>query len=110
MRCILVANMRKPRYRWWGYVKSAMAACANPRHPKHKVMSESVCAAWARVDAGLDEPRRQLADMVLVKRTHTIVGAALQLHISEPTARRWHREVIIDMAREMKIDTQEPFI
>lgn len=106
----MVADMSKPRYIWWGYVKSAIAACANPRHPKHKAMSESTCDAWARVEAALDEPCRQLADMVLVKRTHTIVGAALQLHISEPTARRWHREVIISMAREMKIDTQEPFI
>lgn len=102
--------MSKPRYIWWGYVKAAIHACGNPRHPKHKAMSESTCDAWARVEAALDEPRRKFADMVLIKHTHTIVGAAIQLHISEPTARRWHREVIISMAREMKIDTQKPFI
>ena len=104
----MVADMSKPRYIWWGYVKAAIHACGNPRSPKHSMMSEGAIAAYERMAASLPEARRQLMLMVLVCRTHTLAGAALKLHISEPTAQRWHRSIIMAMARELKIDTQKP--
>lgn len=103
-----VRSVSKPRYIWWGYVKAAIHACGNPRSPKHGMMSEGAIAAYERMAASLPEARRQLMLMVLVRRTHTLAGAALKLHISEPTAQRWHRSIIMAMARELKIDTQKP--
>lgn len=38
--------------------------------------------------------RQQLIDMVFWKQTHTINGAAIALHVSERTAREWHRMFI----------------
>lgn len=38
--------------------------------------------------------RLRLIDMVFWRQTHTINGAALVLHISERTAREWHRMFI----------------
>src|SRR5699024_6992089 len=96
-------SVSKPRYIWWGYVKAAIHACGNVKNPKHKYVTDDISAAYARMYDSLDEPKKQLCQMVLVKRTHTIAGAALQLHISEATARRWHWEVITKMAHEMKL-------
>lgn len=36
------------------------------------------------------QDRISLIDMIFWKGTHTIQGAALQCHVSERTARRWH--------------------
>ena len=43
--------------------------------------------------------RLQLIRLIYWKRSHTMTGAALELHVSIPTAKRWHGEFIRRVAR-----------
>ena len=43
--------------------------------------------------------RLQLIRLVYWKRSHTLTGAALAVHVSFPTAKRWHGEFIRRVAR-----------
>lgn len=40
------------------------------------------------------EKRRRLVEMVYFRRTHTILGAAVALEVSEVTARQWSRDFL----------------
>lgn len=44
--------------------------------------------------------RIELVDIIFWKRTHTIQGAAMVLHLSDRTAQRWHSEFIREVARQ----------
>lgn len=46
------------------------------------------------------EERIALVDIIFWKRTHTIQGAAMLLHLSERTAQRWHSEFIREVAKQ----------
>ena len=95
--------MSNPRYDWWGYVKGMIR-----RYPKLNANSkgneekerEAVSNA---IDQTMDEPdgneQIKLIDLVFWKKTHTIAGAALLIHCSERTARRWHTKFIRKVAK-----------
>lgn len=38
--------------------------------------------------------RMQLIDLVYFRKSHTIYGASIKLHISEQTAKRWHGDFV----------------
>ena len=50
-----------------------------------------------RMQDGLSAPakRRKLAEMVYFRRTHTLLGAAIELEISEETAKRWNADLLL---------------
>lgn len=45
------------------------------------------------------ECRFQVVELVLMKRTHTIAGAASKIHCSESTAKMYHTEFIRDVGK-----------
>jgi hypothetical protein len=47
------------------------------------------------------EERLKLIELVYIKRRYNVPGAAVQLHISEGTARDWNREFVYAVAKEM---------
>lgn len=100
------------RKAWWGYVKSFIRKYKFLKDMEPKEMTETemreVDAVKAAVDATLKlndgEIRIRLVDIIFWKRTHTLEGAAMILHISERTARRWHTEFIRTVAKEFGLD------
>ena len=94
------------RYPWWGYVKGILKqygwALANLPHILTDSQMEAVCRA---IDETMllqsGEQILRVVDLVLIKRTHTIAGAALTIPVSEDTAKRWHGNFIRAVAREM---------
>lgn len=92
--------MSKPRYSWWGYIKAVIR-----RYPsltdaevsgvalREKEAVRAAVEATERLDNGAD--RLMVVDLVFWSRTHTLEGAAMQVHVSERTARRWHTEFIM---------------
>lgn len=56
--------------------------------------------------------RLRLIRMVFWKQTHTIQGAALRLYVAGSTAKRWHREFILLVAKKAglldEIEPSEP--
>jgi len=96
--------LSKPKYDWWGYVKGIIK-----RYPvleKTEVSGnalkekEAVKAAVSQTET-LENGRDRLAlvNMVFWKQTHTLTGAAMQIHCSDRTARRWHTEFIRSVAK-----------
>ena len=49
--------------------------------------------------------RLKMIDMVLIKQTHNINGAAMALHFSESTCYNWHKEFIDCVAEYLGLTT-----
>lgn len=142
------AEMSKPRYLWWGFVRGMIRAyptlkselddlqeqgiAANlsgmPRGggdgrtvenlalqqlPKdsmemYDAVAKAVRAAEARTDGR--ERIRLIRLMYWVKEPRPMQIAALHLHISETTAKRWHGDFVRSVAKNygFNVDTPEP--
>ena len=120
--------MSRPHYGWWGYVKDIIRryptlceqekalheTCISPDlsgmpHGSGTPTDPVADAALrelpeinrremeaVRLDTG--QERLQVIRCVFWDKTHTLEGAALKLHISYVTARRWHGEFIKKVA------------
>lgn len=55
--------------------------------------------AVTRAVEQLDPLKFRMIKLIYWDRSHTLSGAAMQVHISYRTARRWHSEVIYQIAR-----------
>lgn len=105
-------NHYSRRRAWWGYVKAFIRKYKLLKGMDMKELTETelheVDAVEAAVAATLKlnegETRMKLVDIIFWKRTHTLEGAAMVLHISERTARRWHTEFIRTVAKEFGLD------
>ena len=111
--------MSSPRYDWWSYAKGMTR-----RYPQLKQQAqalgvgadgEAVLQGFPRirmrelaaVQQALDQigqlhrgpERLQMIRMVYWNRSHTLVGAALRLGISEMTAKRWNGEFLRAVGR-----------
>ena len=91
---------------WWGYMKTCIRKydvipLSDARSPIEYWELQAVARAIQRTEAlktGIE--RLRLVDLVFWKRSHNVVGAAIELHISEPTAIRWHRDFVKAVACE----------
>lgn len=94
------------RYPWWSYVKGLLMqygwALENRAHVLTDTQMDAICRT---IDATMELPSGaevlRVVDMVLIKKTHTIAGAALAVPVSESTAKRWHGNFIRALAREL---------
>lgn len=64
---------------------------------EYQAVADALTALEARANG--DEVLKMIR-LVFWKRTHTLAGAALNIHVSESTARRWHREFIYLVAEK----------
>ena len=100
--------MSKPRYKWWGYVKWVIrdypAKCE-----RFETLSGWSAREYAAVKVALCEAEQlpegvlitRLVDLIFLRNTHTLQGAAMVLHISERTAERWHGNFIRAVAHHL---------
>lgn len=93
--------MSKPRYDWWGYVKRIVyryPACQ--RQTEANAIARAIRGTESRPDAGA---RLELIRLMYWANTrYNLPGAAMLLPgVSESTAKRWHREFIVEVARNL---------
>ena len=91
--------MSKPRYDWWSYMKAiSRKYYARKGKELHGMAEKEQRAVEAAIDQTLDLPdgsdRIEVVKLVLLKGTHRIPGAALEVHTSERTAQQWHADFI----------------
>lgn len=89
---------------WYGYIIRAL-------HNYPDGLSESIqgCIAKGAISKTIEEfkslqdgeDKIKLENMVNIKQTHTMDGAAMVLHISRRTAQRWNRAFIYSVAEKM---------
>ena len=100
---------RAVRKRWWGYCKS-MARAYPGRIDQD--LEGTPLAEFRAVEAAIEatrkrrdgEARMAVVNMVLIKGTHKIPGAALMIPCSERTAVQWHGDFIREIAANFKCD------
>lgn len=105
----------KRHHAWWGYVKAIVRKYRYTRNEENLIgiearETEAVRRAIERTLANhVDgEQRVEFIDVMYWRRTRTLEGAAMDHHISDRTARRWHGEFIITVAEEMGLSDPQP--
>lgn len=100
--------MSRPKYLWHDYVKKSIMlslGCdmAQTQGETQKArFDEAVKNVLTRTSGQYrGEERLKLIDLVYKKRRYNVPGAAVQLHISDGTARDWNREFVYAVAEEM---------
>ena len=94
--------MSKPRNGWWGYAKWMIRIYEVDKHIADKKKQKLTDEERSAVEAAIEETKQRidgqdrikLVTLVLWKRTHTLQGAAMAVHVSERTAQEWHRQFI----------------
>lgn len=97
--------MSRPKYWWYDYVKKSIMHSVGGKAPatlQESISDMAVKKVLARTKGQYrGEERLKLIELVYIKRRYNVPGAAVQLHISEGTARDWNREFIYSVAKEM---------
>lgn len=96
--------MSKPRARWWGYVRRVVQD-----YPRMCPSNETERREQAAIEAALDEldslpdgtERAALVRLVFFTRACTVDGAAVRLHLSYTTARRWQAAFVRRVAAHL---------
>lgn len=96
--------MSKPRYRWWGYIKSIIRSYPSLKGRqcqgtalKEQLAVEKAIEQTERMENGRE--RLQVIDLVFFKQTHTLEGAALMVPCSYDTAQKYHAQFIKAVAK-----------
>lgn len=102
--------MSRPRYGWWGYVKSMVRLYPERRG---QALTGTALREFEAVRAAIEQTERtsnganrlKVIELVFWKRTHYISGAALQVPCSEKTAKRYHADFIKAVAQNFRCDS-----
>lgn len=94
--------MSNPRCGWWPYAKWMIRVYDEDRRIPNKKKRRLADDEFSAVETAIEETKKRidgaerlrLIDLVLWKRTHTLQGAAMAVHVSERTAQEWHRQFI----------------
>lgn len=101
--------MSKPRYRWWGYIKSIIrnypaleGKCCQGTTLKERMAVKRAIEQTEQLENGKE--RLQVIELVFFKQTHTLEGAALMVPCHYKTAQGWHNDFIRLVARNYGFD------
>ena len=94
--------MSKPRYSWWSYVKSMIRRYPDRDNDDELAAVRAAIEQTERMCGGFD--RLKVVEMVLIKKTHTLTGAALQIPCGYETAKRWQQQFIRTVAVNFRCD------
>lgn len=93
--------MSKPRYDWWSYVKKILYRYPNcQRRAENNAIIKAIETTGTRPDA---EYRLELIRLIYwANIKYNLAGAALKLPgVSEATAKRWHKEFVLETAQNL---------
>ncbi len=94
--------MGTPKEQGWGYAKSMVKRYPDRVNDNEKMAVETAIKNTLSMKTG--EARMKIIDLVLIKGTHTIQGAALKCYCSERTALNYHWDFIKEVGRNFKCD------
>lgn len=94
--------MSQPHYGWWSYAKHMIRRYPDRVNENEYAAVAAAIAETERMPAGAD--RLRVADMVLLKESHTLAGAALNIPCSEHTAQRYHADFIRAVGKHFKCE------
>lgn len=103
-------NRTYVRYPWWSYVKNLLMQYGWALQGKRNMITDDQIQAICRaIDGTMALPNGEdimrVVDLVLIKKSHTVAGAAMCAYVSEDTAKRWHSNFIRAVARELGFNT-----
>lgn len=84
--------MSKPRYDWWSYAKGMIRRYPDNTNENETLAVKAAIEQTGGMETGRD--RLMLVEMVFLKKTHTLTGAAMNIPCSDRTARRYHSDFI----------------
>lgn len=98
--------MSKPRYIWWSYVKAVIRLYKPPDRVGVGTLTkremDAVSDAIGQTESLPDgEGRMNLLNLVFWSKTHTLAGAAMEVHCSYRTAQEWHKQFILLVAKNL---------
>ncbi len=91
--------MSKPRELWWSYVKTVLRKY--PKVPEREAVDAAIEDFANRPDILL------FIDLVYLRKTHEVAGAAAACHVSYGTAKRWHGDFLRCVAKHLGLPMQE---
>ena len=94
--------MSKPRYGWWGYAKHMVRRYPDRVNEDERAAVEAALAETERMRSGAE--RLAVARMVLLRGSHTLEGAALEIPCSLRTAQRYHADFLRAVGRNFRCD------
>lgn len=92
--------MSKPRYDWWGYVTKMLRRYPDRSTKSEKSAIDTAVSVTERMING--QARLKVVDLSLIKGTHTLQGAALEIPCSYETAKRYRRSFIMLVAENFE--------
>ncbi len=95
--------MGTPKEHGWGYAKSMVMRYPDRVNENEKQAVEAAIQKTRVMKTG--EQRMKIIDMVLIRKTHTIQGAAMKAYCSERTALNYHREFITEVGKCFHCDS-----
>ena len=90
--------MSKPRELWWSYVKTVLRKY--PKVPEREAVDAAIEDFANRPDILL------FIDLVYLRKTHEVAGAAAACHVSYGTAKRWHGDFLRCVAKHLGLPMQ----
>lgn len=91
-----------PRNGWWGYVKHMVRRYPHMVSEEERRAVDLTLKETAQMYAA--EERLKIIRLVLMKGSHTVAGAAVQIPCSESTAQRYHGDFLRAVARKFRCD------
>ena len=99
-----VTALSKPRNIWWGYAKNMIRAYPRLKecYTQGVRLDRGDLREYQAVDKAIEETaalpsgaeRLKVVELVLIKGTHNLAGAAMVVHCSEKTAKNYHADFI----------------
>lgn len=84
--------MSKPKYHWWGYAKSMVRRYPDQINQNElRAVNEAIKETQALTSGDL---RMKVVELVLMKGSHDVAGAAIVCNVAPITARYFHSDFI----------------
>ena len=88
--------MSRTRYLWWGYAKNMLRHYPDVTDRERAAVEAALSEIRALPDG---QSRVRLVELIYFRRVNTLEGAAMALHCSARTARRWHADFVVRVGR-----------
>ena len=92
--------MSKPKKPWWGFIRNIIKTYPNNEQPEANEAVQEAVAYTLTLENGQD--RMKVVELYLMKRTHTIHGAALKTYYSEAAVKKYSQQFIREVAKRFK--------
>lgn len=93
--------MGRPKKKWWGYMRYIIRGyyTNNVNEDERRAVEDAISQTLAMKNG---EDRMKIVEMVLMKHSHSVAGAAMKTHYSEQTAKGYQGDFVRLVAKNFK--------